>query len=166
MKSIPLILSATMAGLLTGCISTPITLSPVGPNPAGSESAGPNGQLEVFSALEGRTEGDNPTWFQHSDYYVYTRGGKLWKHVWNTVGHYEEAPRRITLPVGTYMVKARAKDYFWVELPVLIRSGQATVVHLDDMWTPPAGTSKAKVAYSPNGHPVGWSANPPDEKKE
>jgi len=157
---------AIIACLLTGCVSTPVLFSSVGPAPYASSSAASNGQLEVFSALEGHAEGDNPTWFQHSDYYLYTPERKLLKHVWNTIGHYEQAPKWITLPAGTYIVKARAKDYFWVELPVLIRSGQSTVVHLDDMWTPPAGTQKTKVVYAPDGHPVGWSATPPDEKKE
>ena len=155
-----------MVLILTGCASDPVPLSSVGPGPYPSATGVSSGQLEVFSALEGHAEGDNPTWFQHSDYYLYTPERKLLKHVWNTVGHYEEAPKRITLPAGTYIVKARAKDYFWVELPVLIRSGQSTVVHLDDRWTPPAGTPKTKVAYAPDGHPVGWSANPTDVKSE
>ena len=156
MKSIPLILGATMAGLLTGCISVHDVFSPVGPNPAGLAGAGPNGQLEVFSALEGRTEGDNPTWFQHSHYYIYNQQGKPLKHVYNTVGYYDEAPQHITLPAGTYLVRARAKDYFWVEVPVVIQSGRSTMVHLDDGWAPPAETSKTKLVYAPNGQPIGW----------
>jgi hypothetical protein len=111
----------------------------VGPNPLALPNGDQDGQLEVFSAKEGRIEGDNPTWFQHSDYYIYTQERKSIKRVNNTIGYYEQAPRRITLPAGTYLVKAHAKDHFWVEVPVIIRSGLLTVVHLDQSSTPQAG---------------------------
>ena len=48
----------------------------------------------------GRSEGDNPTWYQHTDYYVYDLHGKLVRHVNNTVGYYAKKPGQCDLPAG------------------------------------------------------------------
>jgi len=97
--------------LLLGCSSAPVALAPVGPNPYGAVGANTTGQLEVFSALQECRDGNefdtNPAWYQHTDYDVYNLAGKRIKHVFNTVGHYDEAPRVIALPAGDYLVKAR-----------------------------------------------------------
>jgi hypothetical protein len=160
MKRVYIFLGAGVVSLLIGCASTPVALAPVGPNPVGSESMAPEGGLQVFSSLVGRSEGDNPTWYQHTDYYVYDLHGKLVKHVDNATGYYAEAPRRVTLPAGRYLVKAQANDYFWVEVPVTIERGQTTRVHLDDNWKLPAQTPKTELVSLPNGNPVGWHAEP------
>jgi len=76
----------------------------------------------------------------------------------NTIGYYARAPRRVTLPAGRYLVKAQAKDYFWVDVPVIIERGQTTRVHLDDNWKLPAETPKTELVSFPNGNPVGWQA--------
>ena len=99
---IHVILGAACALLCVGCASAPVALEPVGPNPNGSPAPTPNGQLEVFSALAGRTEGDNPTWRQHTDYYVCNPQGRRLERVDNTIGYYAQAPRLITLPAGTW----------------------------------------------------------------
>jgi hypothetical protein len=156
MKHIPIILGATMTLLFAGCASTPVVLSPVGPNPAGRETTDLKGQLRVYSALEGRSEGDNPAWYQHTDYYIYSPQGRLIKRVNNRTGYYAKAPPLIALPAGKYLLKAQAEDYLWVEVPVVIESGRATQVHLDDSWSPPVNTPKAEIVNVPAGYPVGW----------
>ena len=88
---------------------------------------------------------------------IYNLQGKLVRHVDNSVGHYEQAPRRVALPAGRYLVKAQAKDYLQVEVPITIERGRTTRVHLDDNWTLPSDTAERKVSL-PNGNPVGWSA--------
>lgn len=158
MKNVYFVLGAGLLSLLVGCASTPVALAPVGPNPVGSESTAAEGGLQVFSSLVGRSEGDNPTWYQHTDYYVYDLHGKLVRHVNNTVGYYAKAPRPVTLPAGRYLVKAQANDYFWVDVPVTIEGGQTTRVHLDDNWKLPADTPKTELVSLPNGKPVGWQA--------
>jgi len=159
MKSINVLMGAGLVSLLAGCASTPVALAPVGPNPAGSRSMVPEGGLQVFSSLVGRSEGNNPAWYQHSDYYIYDMTGKLVKHVDNTIGYYEKAPRRVTLPTGRYFLKAQANDYLWVDVPVTIKPGQTTRVHLDDDWKLRANVSKAELVFLPNGKPVGWQAD-------
>jgi hypothetical protein len=151
------LMGAVILPWLAGCASSPVALAPVGPNPAGQISQNRNGQLEVFSALRWRSEGDNPAWPQHTDYDICNPQGKAVKHVANAVGHYAEAARLISLPAGKYVVKAHAKDYLWVEVPVVVEAGRITKVHLDDAWRPAADVAPTEVVCMPTGNPVGWS---------
>ncbi len=161
MKGINLILGAAVISLLTGCASTPVVLAPVGPDPRGYSSKGSQGQLLVYSAWQGHGEGDNPCYYQHSDYYIYQTSGKLVRHVENIVGHYAQSPRLEFLPAGKYIVQARAKGYgnIWIKVPVVIQDGQTTWVHLDNGWMVPAGTAKTELVSVPSGYPVGWRAD-------
>jgi hypothetical protein len=158
-KNILLILGAAVASLLTGCSSAPVALAPVGPNPAGIQTTTADGQLEVFSALSGRGEGNDPTWYQHSDYYICDRHGKRLKHVDNAPGYYAQSPRIVTLLPGKYMVMARAKGILWTKVPVVIKSGEITRVHLDGNWQPSSDTPKTEVVSAPQGYPIGWRDN-------
>jgi hypothetical protein len=165
MKSVCIFLGPGLVSLLVGCSSTPVALAPIGPNPAGNERIASKGELQVFSNLAEQSDNENqgstdpaPLWHQHADYNLYDMQGKLVKHVDNTVGHYEQAPRRVVLPAGRYLVKARAKDYLQVEVPVTIERGRTTRVHLDDNWRLPADAPKRELVSLPNGNPVGWRA--------
>jgi hypothetical protein len=142
--------------ILTGCVSNPVLLPAVGPNPYLSASPTAYGELEVYSALEQHEEGDNPTWEQHSLYFICDSQGKRFKTVYNVIGYYEKPPKRVKLPTGSYLVKARAYDYLSVQVPITIEGGLLTTVYLDGTWSPPAGTSKDDLAFTPKGHPIGW----------
>jgi hypothetical protein len=163
MKKIPVILGTALTSLLLGCASTPVALAPVGPNPSGRASMAATGQLEVFSALQTRHDGNeydpNPAWHQHTDYTVYDSAGKRVRHVFNTVGHYEETPNVITLPAGSYVVMARAQGLLRVQVPVVIVGGRMTHVHLDAKWNIPTDTPKTELVQIPGGYPVGWRAD-------
>jgi hypothetical protein len=100
----------------------------------------------------------SPGWYRHTDYSIRDFHGKLVAHVSNTTGHYATAPRSFTLPPGRYAVKAQARDYLWVTVPVTIEPGRTTRVHLDDNWTPPADAPQWEVVTTPDGKPVGWQA--------
>jgi hypothetical protein len=156
MKTIPIILGSALASLLLGCSSPSVVLAPVGPSPAAPGNTSGDGQLEVFSAVRGHTEGNNPTWYQHTDYYIYNEQNQSVKRVDNKVGHYDRAPRMIELPAGNYNVKARAKDYLWVKVPVVVEAGKTTEVHLDDAWTPSPESKPTDLVNVPAGYPVGW----------
>lgn len=159
MKSVFFLLGTGLVSLLVGCSSTPVVLAPVGPNPVGPESMVSQGNLEVFSSLVGRTEGDNPTWYQHTDYYIYDLHGKTVRHVDNTIGYYAKAPCRVALPAGKYLVKAKANDFSWVDVPVTIERGRTTRVHLADNWQVPTNTPQKELVSMPNGNPIGWRAD-------
>jgi hypothetical protein len=157
MKNILFLMGAAITILITGCSTTPVTLAPVGPNPAGLRTTSANGQLEVFSALSGRSEGNNPTWYQHSDYYLCDSHGQRLEHVNNTTGYYAQTPRLITLPSGKYIVETKAKDMLRAKVAVVIKAGKITRVHLDGNWQPLG--SKTEVVKAPAGYPVGWGAD-------
>jgi hypothetical protein len=123
------------------------------------------GGLQVFSSLVGRSEGDNPTWFQHTDYYLYDLHGKRLRHMDNAIGYYEQAPRREALAAGRYLVKAEARDYLWVVVPVTVECGRTTSVHLDDNWKLPGDVPKGELVSMPNGNPVGWRAESAKESR-
>jgi hypothetical protein len=157
MKNICCLLGAGLGFLLAGC-ATPVALTPVGPNPYGGANSTSEGELVVFSRLHGCTEGNNPTWYQHSDYNIYDLQGKLVKHVGNSIGRYEQAPLGVALPPGQYIVRSRAAGYLRIDVPVIIERGRTTRVHLDGDWKYPAGTEMRELVSLPNGSPVGWRA--------
>jgi hypothetical protein len=157
MKKILIILGAAGALALTGCATKQVSIAPVGPNPADAAGIAGNGQLEVYSALSGRSEGNNPTWRQHSGYHILNSHGRRMEHVMNAPGYYSTLPRLVTLPAGDYIVKARAKGAVWTMVPVVIKPDEITRVHLDGHWQP--GASGAEVVMAPEGYPVGWRAH-------
>ncbi len=159
MKSVNILLGTGLISLLAGCANTAVTVAPVGPNPFGREQVTANGGLEVFSSLVGRTEGNNPTWYQHSGYDIYDAHGRLLQYVGNTIGRYAQAPRRVVLPAGNYRVRAHASDYLWVDVPVTIEPGRTTKIHLDDQWQGPDTVSNQALVRLPDGDPVGWQGS-------
>jgi hypothetical protein len=154
-----------VAGLLlfsAGCSLPPTVLAPVGPNPFVGRSQDSTGQLQVFSRpaaeRDDQDEGGDgtPLWHHYSDYNIYNLNGTLLQKVSNSTGHYASGPTPVSLPAGRYWVKAQARGYFWVKLPVVIEPGQTTTVHLDGNWNPPADAPKSDVVTAPDGKPVGW----------
>ena len=159
MKRILFVAAAAVMVFSTGCASHPVAVAAVGPNPAvtGGDTAA-MGQLEVISPLQGRTEGDNPVWYQHADYLVCNAAGRKLFRVDNAAGHYERAPRVLALRAGRYLVRARAKGYLLVQVPVVVEPGRITRVHLDGSWKAPSPSKGTKLVSLPDGYAVGWSA--------
>ena len=145
--------------LLASCASQRAAVAPVGPAPeSDGVSSGSSGYLEVYSAQEPVIAGDDPIYYQHTDYRIYDERGKRIKHVGNADGHFETKPTVVALPPGRYTVKARAEDYASVVVRVVIERGRTTVVHLDDQWRLPANISRNEFVFEPTGSPVGWRA--------
>lgn len=157
MKSVPAIAGAVLLSALFGCSSTPVAVAPVGPNPAGANTHAAAGDLEVYSALLGHSQGNNPTWEQHADYIIYDQNGHRVRYVRNAAGYYSRQPVVVSLPPGKYIVKTEAKDFFRVDVPVVVEAGRTTRIHLDDQWRP-GSTALAQIVTLPSGTPVGWNA--------
>ena len=153
-------ISGTAAMLLCAGCATPVTLAPVGPNPAAFQTSSGDGQLEVFSALSGHVEGNNPTWYRYSDYEICNERRHRMKHVQNSRGYYSQQPRVVTLSAGRYIVKARAVGAVQVNVPVVIKPGELTAVHLDARWNPDTDASGTQLVKGPADYPVGWRADP------
>lgn len=145
------------AALIAGC-ATPLALAPVGPNPNILPLASGTGRLEVFSALAGHAEGNDPTWFRHTDYYLCDARGKELRVVRDALGHYSQIPCQVTLPAGAYLIKACGKGILEADVPVVIKPGVTTEVHLDGEWQPPADAAPASLVSAPEGYFIGWRA--------
>jgi hypothetical protein len=160
MKQIDVFLFSGIIALLVGCASAPLVLQPVGPCSASHEASDTNGHLQVFSVMEAQSEGDDPVWYQHSSYSIYAPQGKRVKYVGNTIGKFDETPQTVTLPAGTYTVKARAEGYRYlvIKVQVEIERGKTTAVHLEGGWNPPAGSEIVRASC---GYAVGWLAGSP-----
>jgi hypothetical protein len=159
-KRLLLALFCWAGSLMAGCHSTLVIQTPVGPEPLAAQTAGSNSYLLVFSAKEARGDGDDPIYYQHSDYRIYDPRGKRVKYVGNSAGHFDQAPRRVQLPPGRYTLKARAECYDLVVVPVVIESGRTTVVHLEKEWKPASSLQKSELVNLPGGYVIGWSASP------
>jgi hypothetical protein len=145
--------------LLAACSSTqPIVTEAVGPRPLGLHATPPSGVLTVHSATERHSSGDIH-YFPHSDYEVFSTDGRLIQKVRNALSSYDEDPVTVRLPTGRYTVVADDEYAGPVEVPVVIRTGRLTEVHLDGDWKPPAvAVADDKLVRFPSGRVIGWRA--------
>jgi hypothetical protein len=151
-----------MVAVLTGCISKPVALAPVGPGGGAPMSSAGVGSLEVFSVTEKSISTDSEDhWFCDlpTGYEIYDSSGKDYRFVANHLGNMDEWPDTVELPAGHYTVEARSKYCGVVTVPVIIEKGKTTVIHLDDDWNPPPGTPQAKIVFLPDGSAVGWHSS-------
>jgi hypothetical protein len=81
-KRLPLVVFCGAALLLAGSRAPLVMQTPVGHEPFGRQTVGPDGQLLVFSAKEARGDGDDPIYYQHSDYSIYDSRGKADQVCW------------------------------------------------------------------------------------
>jgi hypothetical protein len=130
MKNHFVILTAGILAMMSGC-STPTALRvAVGPDPSIVKNVDTDGTLRVFSATEEENDvGFETPYDQRTDYYIYAANGKEIRRVLNNnKGHFEDRPRGIRLPPGTYRIKALAAVGLgeWVIVPVVIEPGRTT----------------------------------------
>lgn len=164
MKAIVAIAGLGLISLMAGCATAPIAalaVAPVGPSPEGPGTGTAKGRVVVYSRLSVRTDDQSqdstyPSWHQHSDYYLCNAQGGVLKHVFNVAGHYSREPRVVNLPAGRYIVEAQSAPDFWVKVPVVVKRGETTEVHLDGNWAPPSYLDHSQLVTLPNGKPVGW----------
>jgi hypothetical protein len=145
--------------LLASCASMPAT--------AVRETAGPQpgrlypyeGFLKVYSATEKQIDGDT-AYYPHTDYRILTRDGRVFKDVRNAISPSDGIPATVTLPSGAYTVVAESETSGTVSVPVVVRTGRTTVLHLerDKDWTPPALARESDFAHLPSGQPIGFRA--------
>ena len=115
---------------------------PVKPGDLAYRTHLPQGYLKVYSATDEFNDGD-AWYFPHSSYTIYTIDGKLFKKVRNRHSADDEIPEVVTLPVGSYVIEARSERVGYVRVPVVIKAGQPTVLHLD-LWEKKA---ERRLAY-------------------
>ena len=132
------------------------------------EAAGPQprglnlrvGFLTVYSATQEHLESDNTYRYPHTDYRIYTRDGRFCEWVSNALSASDEMPERVILPSGEYRVVAESETEGTVSVPVVIRTGHTTELHLERNkdWTPPMLARASDFVRLPNGQPIGFRA--------
>ncbi len=153
-------IGAVIIPLFAGCASTPVALNSVGPAPA--KPAGeyvPTGWLRVYTATDAHEIGDNTYYYTHTGYHIYGEDGKLWKYIPNHTGDMDESVADVQIPEGNYKISAQSEAYNFVFVPVIIRAGKTTDIHLETTWKAPAGTPTNELVYLPDGYPVGWKSD-------
>jgi hypothetical protein len=161
---------ALAVALAAGCVSrqTGLVLDPIGPPSPQSAGAGPNGTLVVFSAFDPHADFNDLPYLRHyTDYKITYQDGKPVQTVHNDSPPLLEGPRRVQLPVGAYNVVARANGYGVVTVPVVIRPGQVTTVHLEggSSWQSRSQLGQSNPVRLPDGEIAGWRASPDSPSK-
>ena len=157
-------LTIGVAPLLAACAnpSQPLTTEPVGPVPSinsqSTRESASVGYLRVYTARE--EVGDGYHDFRpYADYTILSSDGRVFRKVVNSVAYQSVGPANVELPTGTYTVVGEGEFYSSVQIPLVIKSGQVTLVHLDGGWTRPVANARARdLVKLPNGEVVGWRA--------
>jgi hypothetical protein len=126
----PLILSFGSPSVVQARDKSLLSPGPVRPSGLDYRTDLPRGYLKVYSAIEKFNDGE-AWYFPHSSYTIYTTDGKLLKNVENHNSRRDEIPEVVVLPVGSYVIVARAEKDGYVRLPVVIDEGQQTILDLD-----------------------------------
>jgi hypothetical protein len=153
-------------------------LEPVGPAPTGPSAPVSGGNLQVYSARErapidpnleeffANEYGKNECLYEkaHTGYVIYAPDGQIIKKIKNARGLYDEIPALVTLPAGTYKIEALGElndgEVFKTNIPIVIKSGQMTVIHLESDWRPAGKTvDPQSVVRMYDGRMVGWRAD-------
>ncbi len=178
MKCVVIALASSLM-CLAGCASAPrIALSEaVGPGPSSPERAAPQGHLEVHSARqreplasnigEWRWEYDMGDYaiqysLTHTGYTILSENGRVLEYVYNARNLTDPQPALVRLPPGRYKVEAQSEEpnggAATVVLPVLIKRGKTTAVHLAGRWKPAANFHEDEIVRLPHGQIAGWLA--------
>ena len=99
------------------------------PSPAAAAAAG---SLVVFTDTDTVDDG-GLFYYPHLGYEVLTRGGQRVRRVPNHRGDNDESPTRVSLPPGTYLIRAETADSGIAEFFVTIVSGETTTVSVDEL---------------------------------
>ena len=163
---------------LVGCASPTkvAVLEPIGPRPAKRLNSPGDGHLQVYSAREqadidpnmeerlwNDDLGKNEFRYDpaHTDYTIYSEGGRLLKRVRNAPDRNDPEPTLVSLPPGRYEILAEAEDgagTLEVRVPVVIQAGRTTTAHLSGGWKPQSQYTRNEVVRLPDGEIAGWLA--------
>ena len=127
-------------------------------------STSTTGTLLVYSAYEVNADFNarDPNRPEYSDYTIFTPDGKLLQKVHNNSGTILQEAVPVELPPGKYNVSALANGYGFVTIPVIVESGQTTILHLEGggFWPNESVFDQTNAVRLPDGQIIGWRAAP------
>jgi hypothetical protein len=163
MKKIHLLGLMAAALLYSGCASqrNNVVLDTVGPvqtskpDPASANQ----GTLTVYSSIDPNPHfsARDPYRPVYSNYEIYSADGRLLKKVHNNDDTMLQRPVGVGLAPGKYSVEAPANGYGLVTVPVIVKAGQNTILHLEggaNFGSHPANDTN--LVRLPDGQIVGW----------
>ncbi len=147
-----------LALLLAGCATpSPYVVSErVGSELRTETASEPRGTLVVYSAWDIYPGGESDNRYRE-DYVLQWPEARVQK-VRNHVGTFDEGPVAVSLPPGTYQVKARAIGHGRVTASVVIEAGRTTSLWLDGSMPKEATNSAAGLIRLPGGQIIGWKS--------
>jgi hypothetical protein len=173
MKCAILIAVNSVAVCLVGCASpAQVTVAePVGPAPTPAAITSASSELQVYSARErvpfdpnmeafrfNNDYGRNDFLYEpaHTDYTIYTKAGKVYERVKNARNYEDPQPAIVTLPPGEYRIMAKARDFGWVTIPVIIEPHKVTMVNLQRSNPVVKSVNRADAVLLGGDRVVGW----------
>lgn len=144
-----------------------LVLDPVGPPSGGAADFAGVGSLRVYSGTQTRQVGNFINFYPHTPYSIYSTNGARLRWIENSVANIDEAPALVRLPAGLYTIRAQDDAYGRVTVPIVIKAGETTIVHLEARRLPSYDEPPASNAVRlPNGRIVGTRAAEPSGPKE
>jgi hypothetical protein len=176
MKYVASIALSSLAGCLAGFASSaPLAITEaVGPAPTEHAQATGKSTLEVYTArvrapvdlnrevFEWNNDfGKNDFLYEaaHSDYTILSADGKVLQQVRNARGPSDFQPAVVSLAPGTYKIRAKARDYGEVTIPVVIEAARLTSVNLERYRSPVSDSvPRTDLVLLGRDRVVGWKA--------
>lgn len=145
-----------LVALLGGCapIQPVVINEPIGPMKQIVDDSRSGGSLIVYSDVQSAPS-DQPFDTPHSGYLLYTAEGRLLQRVNNRKSFFSYDPATLELPVGRYRVTARAANFGFVSVPVVIQEGLTTVVDLNQDVLPRRLAANGSWVRLPTGQAIG-----------
>ena len=145
-------------GPLMGCATQPLLSmrDAIGPEVTQVNPGEAQGELVVYSPTRVSVV-DQSEYPVHTPYTIYSLNNQVVKRVRNVSGLFNREPERVSLPQGSYRVKALNTGPGEVIVTVIISSGKTTVVDLDGSAVPQ--DQQGHWVRLPDGHVVGWRAD-------
>ena len=157
MKPIYVLVALAVVQAGSGCTPIqPLVLSDlIGPRqPMMGDDSSSGGTLIVYSDTDGPVF-DAAEYSPHSGYKLYTMEGQLVRSVANRDRTISREPATVDLPVGQYKVIARAPNFGFVTVPVVIEKNLTTIVDLNGDVLPRSLPANEKWVRLPNGQVIG-----------
>ncbi len=163
MKSVSIFFA--IGGLLSGCVGdrSGLVIDPVGPRfPQSSAVNSRTGARVVYYASEGGANWNarDPRRPVYSDYKIFSVEGNFLQAVHNDSGTMLQEAVPVELPPGKYRVVASANGYGHLTIPVVIKAGQTTMLHLEGggSWPDESAFNQTNAVRLPDGQIIGWRA--------
>lgn len=140
-----------------------MVLPAVGPLTSNRSHNAGVGSLQVFTALTERND-SGIQYLYPQNYFIYQTNTMLKAAVNSAL--MSEQPSVVDLPPGDYVVRAPADGFGWVQVPVVIKAGALTEVHLDRRWRPGDWRSSTNLVTMPDGSPMGAKPREVERRKQ